>query len=79
MFPTRMGSEKPGSEALQDAFLKKRKKDLIGTKKAGSASEICIAPMIIAHLSFLQKEKGTLPTFRCGWMQDMLQLLKCCQ
>ena len=27
MFPTRIGSEKPGSEVLQDAFLKKEGPD----------------------------------------------------
>ena len=66
MFPKRMGSEKPGSEALQDAFLEKEGPDrnMEGWK---GALEICIAPMMIAHLSFLQKEKGTLPTFRM-WM-----------
>ena len=44
-----------------------RRKDLIGTRKVESALEICIALMMIAHLNFLQKEKGTLPTFSM-WM-----------
>ena len=60
-----MGSEKSGSEVLQDASL--RRKDLIGTRKLEGASETGIALMITAHLCFLQKEKRTLPTFTM-WM-----------
>ena len=58
-----MGSEKPGSEVLQDAFLKKEGPD---RKKEGwkVSPEICIALMMIAHLSSLQKEKGNTTNFQ---------------
>ena len=52
MFPTRMGSEMPESEVLQNAFLQKKGPDR--NKKGWKVHvEICIAPVMIAHLSIL--------------------------
>ena len=61
MFAKRMGSEKPGPEVLQDAFFGKERPN---RNKEGRKVhwKPALPFMMIALLSFLQMDKGTLPT-----------------
>ena len=59
MFTTRMGSEKPGSEVLQNAYIEKEGSHR-DHEKLGDASEVSIVPLMIAHLNIQQKENSTL-------------------
>ena len=63
MLPKRMGSEKPGSEVLQEVFLEKEGPD----RKRESSKVHQKSVFLLPIYSFLWKEKGTLPTSRM-WM-----------
>ena len=72
-----MGSEKPGSEILQNAFLHKEGPH---RNKEGweGASEICIAPY--NDCPFKLSAEGKQEHYQlseCGWTQGLLQLWKC--